>query len=564
MTDPMGVDATADTLRRVGGLREALGGSQRRSLLRALLLALAYAVFWLLAASVSRDHWFLPAGLRFAVLWLEPPRRWGWYAVADAAAIVFWRLLGSEAPGGSALLFAALLPWCSHALAVALTRSRGVYAAPESPARMGKLLAAMLLAAALNATVQSGSALIEARIGASDWLASGFTHLIGHYVGMLVLVPIALQLLQPGSHGHDWRRMVLELFLTFVPLFALMALLLHLKSVAALYAGVLVLFPTMLLAFRHGWRGAAWALTATSLALYVGLLNSQTRIAGEVLQLFLAIVGSIALLLGAAIGALRRVYVALIERNRQDQAANARLADQTEALRDLSRRLVRARDDEQRRLAYELHDELGQSVAALGTRLSLMLRKTEDPEQIAALRSQRELVQRIQVSIREVLQGLRPAILDRFGLEAALREGPIQRLLADAGVGFEVDITGPVERVGSDTGSAVYRICQEAATNCVKHAQAWNFRLQLDVAPAWGGDLEVHLRLEDDGRGFDHAASERESLGGGLRGIRDRVLALAGEYRCESGAAGTRHLAWFVDRAPRDRGGSGEDPVRSS
>jgi signal transduction histidine kinase len=69
--------------------------------------------------------------------------------------------------------------------------------------------------------------------------------------------------------------------------------------------------------------------------------------------------------------------------------------------------------------------------------------------------------------------------------------------------------------------------------------------LQVDAAPAWGGGVEVHLRIEDDGVGMDAAAVDR---GNGLRGIRDRVLALAGDYRCDSDAGGTRHLIWFIDR----------------
>jgi signal transduction histidine kinase len=186
-------------------------------------------------------------------------------------------------------------------------------------------------------------------------------------------------------------------------------------------------------------------------------------------------------------------------------------------------------------------------VTALGTRLGLLARKTDDPEMIASLHAQRELVQRIQESIREVLHALRPPVLDRFGLEAALREGPIERLLRDAGIGYLPQFSGPIDRIGPDVGSAVYRICQEAATNCVRHAQARQFRMQLDAAPAWGGGLEVHLRIEDDGIGMDAAAADR---GNGLRGIRDRVLALAGDYRCDSDASGTRHLIWFIDRLP--------------
>jgi two-component system sensor histidine kinase UhpB len=289
----------------------------------------------------------------------------------------------------------------------------------------------------------------------------------------------------------------------------------------------------------------------TGLGFFLLRLLNEMPLPLELLRLFLAVIGSVALLLGAATEALRRVNSALIERNRQEKDANSRLATLAGDLRELSRRLVRAREDEQGRLAHELHDELGQSVAALGTHLGLLARKTEDPELIAGLHAQRELVQRIQESIREVLQGLRPAVLDRFGLEAALREGPIRRMLDAADVRFDLKVAGPIAQIGRDTGSAIYRICQEVATNCVKHAGASQVKLQLHVAPAWAGSVEVHMQLEDDGCGFDPATVGSESHGNGLRGIRDRVMALSGEHRCESGAGGTRHLVWFVDRGPR-------------
>jgi two-component system, NarL family, sensor histidine kinase FusK len=540
-----GVEGTPDTLRRRTRAREAVAGFGRGAR-REAVFAGGYALLWLLAALASGAVGYLPAGVRFAALWLTPPRRWPAFALAEAAAGAVLAAAGLL-PGPADWLLSTLVPWSGCALAIRWIRPRGVYAAPESPARMGTTLLAMLLAAAIEALARYFT-LTFLFTPPSVALLQG---LVASYNGMLALAPLAFQLFQPAAQRQQRRRVLLDLLRLVVPLLALLALLLYWHAPASLYAGSLALLPMMLMAFRHGWRGAAWALALTSAALQLAWLGGAPGAGAETLPLFLALIGSVALLLGSAIGSLLRANAALIERNRMDQAANAQLAAQTEALGDLSRRLVRAREDEQRRLAHELHDELGQSVAALGTRLSLLLRRTDDAELLASLHAQRELVQRVQASIREVLQGLRPAVLDRFGLEAALREGPVQRMLADAGIGYEASFSGPVDKVSADTGSAVYRICQEAATNCVRHSRARNFRVRLDVAPAWAGDLEVHLRIEDDGCGFDAAAVDAASLGGGLRGIRDRVMAIAGDYRCESSAEGTRHLVWFVDRAAR-------------
>jgi glucose-6-phosphate-specific signal transduction histidine kinase len=542
MSDPIGMNTAATTLR---------AGWAARDVLRHAGLALLYALLWIAAGLGSGAFWFLPAGLRFLVLWLLPNARWPAFAIADMLAIVVLLPMGPGTDTWTGFVLTIVAPWCGCALAVALARPGRLYVAPESPERMGAMIAGMLLAAGLNAAMLGARDLVEGRIGLDQSALQAFDYLVRDYVAMLIVVPIGLQVLGRAGAQRD-RELVRELGLIFV-LLAIFWLWLLLKTAASLFVAMLALVPVMLMAFRHGWRGASWTLALTGLGFLLVNLRDDALLPADVSKLFLAVVGSVALLLGAAIESMRRLNFALIERGRQDKEANARLASQAADLRELSRRLVRAREDEQGRLAHELHDELGQSVAALGTRLGLLARKVDDPELVAGLHAQRELVQRIQESIREVLQGLRPAMLDRFGLEASLREGPIQRLLESAAIRFEARTAGPIESIGQDTGSAIYRICQEAATNCVRHAQARSFRIQLDAAPAWAGSVEVHLRIEDDGRGFDLAAIEAGSQGSGLRGIRDRVMALAGDYRCESGPEGTRHLVWFVDHGARGR-----------
>ena len=535
---------------------------RRREGWRSAALALGYWAALLLAFAASSETWYLPAGLRFTALWLSPMRRWPWLFAADVAALAALNLGGQRFDAWGAFALATLVPWWSHALAIRLLRKGDIYAAPESPGRMASTLAAMAFAAALNAGAQSSAAVLEGLVPALQWGDAFAQHWIGNDIGILVLAPLAFQFLPPRTPGETRGRMLLELFLTLLPAFGLLLASQAWDARIADYASVVGLAPMLWMAFRHGWRGAAWALASISLSLHLARYWIDLPAASEVLQLFVALVGSIALILGAAIGALRRVNAALIERNRQEKDVNARLAAQTAELRDLSQRLVRAREDEQRRLAHELHDELGQSVTALGARLGLFARTSDDPALLEAVQAQRELIQGIQASLREVLQGLRPALLDRFGLEAALREGPIQSLLSVASVQYELRLLGPVERLGPDAASAIYRICQEAATNCVRHANAKRFQAQIDVATAWGGSLEVHLRIEDDGNGFNPDAQDETR--GGLRGIRDRVLALAGEHRCESGLLGTRHTVWFVDRQPRPDQVEERVPLRSS
>lgn len=556
-------ESAADTLSPVGGAREAEASRRRRDLLQSMLLALAYWGAWLLAYPVSSESWYLPAGLRFTALWLAPARRWPWLFAADALALTSLHLERGQFEHWGAFALATVTAWWSHAIAIRVMRRGDIYAAPESPARMAATLGAMALAALLNAGVQCTSAVLDGSVPVLEWGDRWALRLIGNYTGILVVAPLAFQFVPARAGGAARRRMWAELALTLCIGFGLLLALRSWDAAIASYFSVIALAPMLFMAFRHGWQGAAWALAAISLGFQLARGSTSLPASPEAWQLFVALAGSVALVLGASTVSLRRVNAALLERNWQQKEINARLATQAATLRDLSQRLVRAREDEQRRLAHELHDELGQSVTALGTGISLMARGSDDPDMLDALQAQRELVHGIQASLREVLQGLRPALLDRFGLEAALREGPIRSLLDSAGVAYELRLSGPLASLGPDAASAAYRICQETATNCVRHARARRFDVQIDVAPVWGGDLEVHLRLQDDGIGFDRALLDDDSRGG-LRGIRDRILALAGEHRCETGVLGTRHTVWFVDRQARSVEPGDPDALRSS
>lgn len=514
-------------------------------------LALAYTMLWLTLDAASNEYWYLPAGLRFAALWLLPLARWGWLLTAELLAQWLLVALRQGDSGWLLVLGGVLLPWACFALVVRLMRPRGAYAAPESPSRMGAVLLAMIVAALLSSMVHR--AVLPGIPGAHffEWIATWLSQSLLAFVGMLVLVPLAFQLASPRSPVNDRRHMFRDIGIYFLPLLVVLALLAALRASNVQYAFVLSVAPAMAMSFRHGWRGAALALGVGCLALGAAHHWIEFPVGAHAIQLFIAIAGSMMLLMGAAFESLMRLNAALVERNRQEMSVTAKLSMQAGELRQLGQRLARAREDEQARLAHELHDELGQVVTALATRLVLLSRKADDPELLAGLNTQRELVQRLASTLRNVVHGLRPPLLDRFGLEAALREGPIQRMLIDAGMDYSLRLSGPVMRLGEDAGSAIYRICQEAATNGVRHAMARTFRVSLDVDPTWDGSLEVHLRIEDDGIGFDATRVDAQERGSGLRGMRDRVLAFDGESRCETSATGTRHAIWFIDRAPR-------------
>jgi two-component system sensor histidine kinase UhpB len=192
------------------------------------------------------------------------------------------------------------------------------------------------------------------------------------------------------------------------------------------------------------------------------------------------------------------------------------MVDRLEAeRRDSARRALAAQEAERIRVARELHDEVGQTLTAAVLEIDGAARAAGAGT--AGLEGVREEVRSALEEVRRIARRLRPEALDDLGLSAALRSvvneferrTPVhvdRHIAAIAGLSPEEEVVA-------------YRVAQEALTNVARHADARNVRVELS-----GSDGHVVLAIEDDGRGFDRAAS---GDGAGLRGMRERAL-LAG------------------------------------
>jgi PAS domain S-box-containing protein len=201
--------------------------------------------------------------------------------------------------------------------------------------------------------------------------------------------------------------------------------------------------------------------------------------------------------------------------------------------RELLRLLGTAQEDERRRLARDLHDQMGQHLTALGLGLKVVKDATPDPspsrDRLQGLQALTDLIGR---EIHNLALELRPTALDDHGLESALSnyaEGWAERS------GIEVDFHGiglEGDRLPSQVETALYRVVQEALTNVLKHAAAR--RVSVVIQRAKG---QVTAVIEDDGRGFDAdsiTGSDDRRLG--LLGMRERVGLLGGSLTIEPGA----------------------------
>jgi signal transduction histidine kinase len=189
-----------------------------------------------------------------------------------------------------------------------------------------------------------------------------------------------------------------------------------------------------------------------------------------------------------------------------------------------------AAESERARWARELHDETLQNLAALQIAIAGQLR-TRDPEAMVDFMGSAaaQLDAEIQ-NLRSLISELRPAALDDLGLGPAIttladrtkQQGLEVRLSVDL---FYEEGTAP-DRLSREVETAVYRITQEALTNARKHGNASHVNIDL-----WEDSSQVHLTVQDDGRGFDPDA---RTQGFGLTGIRERVELLRGELELTS------------------------------
>ena len=199
-----------------------------------------------------------------------------------------------------------------------------------------------------------------------------------------------------------------------------------------------------------------------------------------------------------------------------------------EELRTSRQRLVTAQDEERRKLERNLHDGAQQQLVALTVKLGLLERLVErDPAQAGTIAAQLQgdATEALE-ELRDLARGIYPPLLADKGLVAAL-ESQARKSTVD--VVIEADGIG---RYAREAEAAVYFSCLEALQNVAKYASASRATVALS-----DGDGHLRFRVEDDGEGFDAAAS---SYGTGLQGIADRLAALGGELQVRSApGAGT-------------------------
>jgi len=224
-------------------------------------------------------------------------------------------------------------------------------------------------------------------------------------------------------------------------------------------------------------------------------------------------------------------------------------------LRELSASVVEAREEERRRLARELHDELGQRLTAL--KMELMACQREHPELAVSARAQGilEMLDDTVASTRRIAMELRPLMLDDLGLTEAI-DWLVKEFCRRTGIDVDTRLCAGLRALPPQLATTIYRIVQEALTNITRHAQATRAAISLNIS-----DHHLLLTIQDNGVGFTKGTRARNPGSFGLLGIRERVLLLGGQLSVGDAPEGGARLVVRVPLAqPAAQTLVGHDP----
>jgi signal transduction histidine kinase len=252
----------------------------------------------------------------------------------------------------------------------------------------------------------------------------------------------------------------------------------------------------------------------------------RTTMSLEGSRRFLGTVFSLALLLAFVASGFAVIRVSRLERQSESERDRAETAEKE--LRRLSHELVRTQEEERKAISRELHDEVGQTLTALRLVLGRLERARHGSENDfrSHVEECKALAESSLRTVRDLAMGLRPSMLDDLGLGPALG-WQAREFSRRTGVPANVEYPQDLASLPDEVRTCLYRVAQEALTNCARHSKAKSVRIAICQEP--GG---VSLTVEDDGMGFEPSDSRGQGLG--LIGVEERVKELGGNVTVSS------------------------------
>lgn len=201
-----------------------------------------------------------------------------------------------------------------------------------------------------------------------------------------------------------------------------------------------------------------------------------------------------------------------------------------QALHHLTVRLFMLQDEERQRVAAELHDGLGQSLAIIKNRAQMGLRNQTNTDRIMEQLEEISATATASIlEVREIAHNLRPYELDRLGLGAAI-ESMVERVSNSTSISLSADLERMEDLLSPEAETSVYRIVQEALNNVIKHSNATAARIEIRTS-----GKQMTISVQDNGVGIAASAGNGENAGGiGLAGIAERARGLGGFFEISS------------------------------
>jgi PAS domain S-box-containing protein len=193
---------------------------------------------------------------------------------------------------------------------------------------------------------------------------------------------------------------------------------------------------------------------------------------------------------------------------------------------------MRATEEERKRIARELHDDTAQSLAATMMRLGVLARTTDEEARARIHAELNETLEGLVEGVRRIAQGLRPPALEDVGVEAAIRSH-VRKSLDRTRMAVALHLESVEDRLGPEAQLVVYRVVQEALSNVLRHSDARNVEVRLEVEGE-GEDARVVATVTDDGRGFDAEGEFLAGAGLGLLGMDERARLIGGRLTLAS------------------------------
>ena len=231
------------------------------------------------------------------------------------------------------------------------------------------------------------------------------------------------------------------------------------------------------------------------------------------------------------------------------------LAAANRSLRRLSRQVLDAQETERRRIARELHDEIGQALTGVKMLLETSSRRS-GAEKKSALAGVGDAIDDALTRVRELSLDLRPAMLDSLGLLPTLL-WRFETYTRQTGIQVEFHHTGLDQRFAPEVETGAYRIVQEALTNVARHAAVPVVRVQLLAT-----DTALHMYIVDEGAGFEADEAIAAGLSTGLTGMRERAMLLGGAFLVSSAPGAGTTIEVELPLTPEGDAETAADAVR--